>query len=312
MRKKKFSFERYLMHTIIRISVISDQGTVFTNDKLEEAFDQFTQVTRKYTRFDKTSELSQLNNSSNGKAIKVSLELFELIEQALFVAKETDGLFDPTIIDLLEAYGYGAKADFAELNNPKLMQEIKEILLLRKSYKQIKLDREALTVQLAPNQRLDLGGIAKGYAIDLAQQTLIKSFDSFIINAGGDIRANGKKEDGNPWVVALEKAPQFISKEAPKTSWGNIELNDMAIAASGAWSRKIKFFHHLVNPKTGLPVEDTVQVFTLAKNATLADIWATALFMMGKDGISLAVKNNIECCVIDKERHIYKSDDFPF
>jgi thiamine biosynthesis lipoprotein len=306
MHARKYSFERPLMHTIIRISVISDKGTVFTNDRLEIAFQQFADVTEKFTRFKPTSELSKLNNATKGQPFKVSPELFGLIKYSLEVATKTDGLFDPTIIDLLEAYGYGASADFAKLDNPNLIKEIHELLLTRKTYRLIKLDEVNSTVTLAPNQRLDLGGIGKGYAIDLAHDILLKDFDFFIINAGGDIRAHGRKLDGSPWLVALEKAPQFITNST-ETNWRTIELNDMALAASGAWSRRIRFFHHLINPKTGLPVEDTAQVFTIAKTAMEADAWATALFMMGKDGIEVAKENGVDAWIINHKGQINKS-----
>ena len=298
------------MHTIVNITVISDKGTVFTNDALEKAFQAFKDVAQKYTRFNPKSELSQLNNAVKGVAQPVSSVLFKLISEALHVSELTDGLFDPTIIDILEAYGYGVNADFAKLDNPNLVKEINELLLTRKSYKLIKLNATDRSVTLAPNQRLDLGGIAKGYAIDLAHDVLLSNFDSFIINAGGDIRAHGLKEDDQPWIVGLEKAPQFINDKYD-SSWANIELNNLAIASSGAWSRKIKFFHHLINPKTGLPIEETTQVFTIAKTAMQADVWATALFMLGKDGLDLAIANNITCCIIDHKQHIYKTADFP-
>jgi thiamine biosynthesis lipoprotein len=315
MLKRKISQEMPLMSTIINITVISDKPTIFTNDKIDEAFSKFKYVVKKFTRFDKNSDLSKLNENHKSFPYKVDKELFDLIKFSLNLAEITNGQFDPTIIDLLETYGYGEGLDFKELENQKLMEEIQKVVLLRNNFRKIKLNESSLEIQLAKGQKIDLGGLGKGYAIDLAYDLLDKYFDSFLINAGGDIRTKGKNLEDQSWLIALEKEP-IPNTSAHLSSWGNINLSDKALAASGYWYRKIKFFHHLLNPVTGLPVNDTTQVFVISDTALQADAWATALFVVGKDAItSLKTQlkeRNIEVMIVDNKGNTHKTDKFPY
>jgi thiamine biosynthesis lipoprotein len=302
------------MSTIIKITVITDKETVFTNDKIDEAFSKFKYVVNKFTRFDRSSELSKLNNNHKGIPTIIDKEFFNLIKFTLDLAKTTNGQFDPTIIDLLESYGYGDGLNFKELENKKLMEEIQKVVLLRNNFRKIKLNDKTLEIQLAPRQKIDLGGIGKGYAIDLAYALLDKYFDSFLINAGGDIRAKGKNLEDKSWLIALEKEP-IPNTSGQISTWGDLNLNNQALAASGYWYRKIRFFHHLLNPLTGLPVNETTQVFVLANTALLADAWATALFVIGKSAlISLKqdlINEEIEAMIVDNRGIIHTTDRFP-
>lgn len=304
-----------LMSTIIKITVISDKATIFTNDKIDEAFSKFKYVVSKFTRFDKNSDLSKLNSNHKGLPYKINRELFDLIKFSLNIAEITKGQFDPTIIDLLETYGYGEGLNFKELDNKELMNEIQKISLLRNNFKKIKLNESSLEIQLAKRQKIDLGGLGKGYAIDLAYDLLDKYFDSFLINAGGDIRAKGQNLEGNSWLIALEKEP-IPNTSGQISTWGNIDLNNKALAASGYWYRRIKFFHHLLNPITGLPVNETTQVFVLADTALQADAWATALFVVGEDSLesykNLLKEKCIEAMIVDNKGIAYSTAKFPY
>ncbi|MFC1780463.1 FAD:protein FMN transferase [Patescibacteria group bacterium] len=260
--------------------------TEMARDKVHEIFDQgfkqFHFVIEKFSRFDPSSGLSILNNS-RGKEVKVSKELFKLVEFAIDLANKTNGTFDPTIIDFLEAYGYDTKYSFDKLQSKKLIQkEIKQILKKRKSYKDILLYPARSSIKLSKNQKIDLGSIGKGYAIDKAFSKL-KPLKNFIINAGGDIRATGVNKDGKPWPVGL-KVPKVGEIK-------RIRLDNKAICCSGSWARKVKFFHHLINPKTGKPQNDIKAVFVIANNAMKADSWSTALFVMGKTAKEFAKKS---------------------
>jgi thiamine biosynthesis lipoprotein len=262
-------------------------------DKVHEIFDlgfqQFHFVIEKFSRFDTNSELSKLNNS-NGKEVKVSKELFKLVKFSLDLANKTNGAYDPTIIDFLEAYGYDAKYDFEKLQNKKVIQkEIRQLLKSRPSYRDIQLFANRSSLKLAQNQRMDLGSIGKGYAIDKAFSKL-KPLKNFIINAGGDIRANGVYKDDKSWPVGL-KVPTV--GEIKK-----IRLDNKAICCSGSWARKVKFFHHLINPKTGKPQGDVKAVFVLANSAIEADAWATALFVAGKKAKKFIQKYGLKTMIV--------------
>jgi thiamine biosynthesis lipoprotein len=215
----------------------------------------------------------------------------------LSLAEITNGVFDPTIIDLLEAYGYDAGYHFAKLDDPQLNDEVAKLVKSRPSWRDIELDENKLTIKLAPQQRLDLGSVGKGFAIDLAYDVL-NVFESFIINAGGDVRSKGEKNGHEPWTVGLEQHPLPNRPPEPAKVIGTVELRNQALAGSGGWARRVKFFHHLLDPQTGLPRNEISQSFVLAPTALDADAWATVLFLLGQPGLDLLAQQNLEGLII--------------
>ncbi|MEP7103940.1 MAG: FAD:protein FMN transferase [Candidatus Dojkabacteria bacterium] len=269
--------EKNFMNTVITIKVVQKkQATVAILDAIENAFGEFDRIVKQYTRFNEDSELSNLNRNS-GSWVKINQEFFDLIKYMLNLAEETEGCFDPTIIDFLETYGYDKNYDFSKLDNPKLDGLVKNIADSRASFKDIELDEKNLKVKLVKGQRIDLGGVGKGYAIDCAFDQLKNICQDFLIDAGGDIRATGKNEKGEIWKVALKNK---IDDKVGDI--GFIELDDESVASSGSWARKVKQFHHLINPRTGLPENKFTTVYVIAKKAIDADAWGTALFVGGE------------------------------
>ncbi len=278
--KNKIQLDRKFMNTTITIRVIQESGesTVDINNSISDAFGEFDRIVNKYTRFDDSSELSELNRNS-GEWQPVSPEFFRLINMMLDIAEHSNGAYDPTIIDFLETYGYDQNYNFDKLDNPQLQSFIDKIAAERPSWRDIDLDHHNLKVKLAKGQRVDLGGIGKGYAIDKAFDHLDK-FQNVLIDAGGDVRAKGSNESGKPWVVGLFHL-DHPSQE--KQVLGTLSGNELVVAASGSWARKVKQFHHIINPNSGIPVEGVQTVYVTGPNAALADGWATAMFVGGKN-----------------------------
>ena len=297
MQVRKFEQDKVFMNTIIRITLFSDKSTVHTQEKIQKAFRCFDQVVKKYTRFSPKSELSTLNNSG-GKVARVSKELFELIEYMLKLAKMSDGSYDPTIIDLLETYGYDQNSNFEGLDDPKLYDRIQELIKIRPHFSNIVLNKENLTIELARRQRLDLGSVGKGYAIDLAYEELTE-FPAFMINAGGDIRVKGPKPEGRKWEIGLQRTQAPNKGIVSEELIGKVQMNHGSLCGSGGWARKVKFFHHLLNPKTGMPINSISQTFTHATTAMEADAWATILFTLGTDGLKLLEEQGISGMVVE-------------
>lgn len=277
----KIERQREFMKTTITIKVVqNEEKTIGINEAIELAYGEFDRIVKKYTRFDENSELSNLNRKS-GKWVKVSDEFLFLIRYMLDLAKKTNGAFDPTIIDFLEVYGYDKNYDFSKLENPKLDSLVKNIQAKRNSWKAIEINIKDNKVKLAKGQRIDLGGVGKGYAIDKAFEQLERAADNFLIDAGGDIRVKGKSSTQRNWVAGLRAQD---SKKNEPTLVGQLELKSgEALASSGSWARKIKQFHHIINPKTGSPViKDYSTVFVKGPSGIEADAWATALFVNSK------------------------------
>jgi len=289
--------QRIFMNSYVEFSAWTEVYRSKVHAIFDQGFQQFHFVIEKFTRFESDSELSQLNRSEGKKKI-VSRELFNLVQYGLNLAEKTEGYFDPTIIDFLEAYGYGARYQFEKLKRKEyVLQEVQNIARLRSTYKDIALNKSDLSIKLAPKQRIDLGGLGKGYAIDLAYEKL-KGLGNFVINAGGDIRVMGNDRDGTPWFVGLN-VPEL-------DSLGYVQLENKALCCSGAWARKVKFFHHLLNPKTGKPQDDVHAVFVISDDAMSADSWATALFAMGKKAPEYIEKYELCALLVYKNEKVEK------
>jgi thiamine biosynthesis lipoprotein len=299
------SHQKNFMNTTITIKVVkTDESTILIQDRIEEAFGEFDRIVKKYTRFNEDSELSNLNRMS-GSWVQVSDEFLYLIEFMVSVAHKSNGSFDPTIIDFLEIYGYDKNYDFTKLDNPELDKLVEKIRKERPSWQEIEIDKKNRKVKLAKGQRIDLGGVGKGYAIDCAFEIMAGTgqcpvrtnppfnsplykrgeggISNFLIDAGGDIRTNGLNEKKEEWKVGL-KTKKESGEEVVR---GYIELESgQSLASSGSWARRVKQFHHLINPKTGRPKEAKYStVYVLAPTGIEADAWATALFVSGDSQI---------------------------
>lgn len=277
--------QKEFMKTTITFKVVQDkEKTVDILNAMEEGFGEFDRIVKTYTRFEDTSELSNLNRQPE-RWINISEEFCYLIDYMLTLAEKTDGAFDPTVIDFLETYGYDKNYDFSKSEKPELDSLVQKLVNERPSFRDIELDKKNLKVKLAKNQKLDLGGIGKGYAIDCAYNKLNK-FDNFLIDGGGDIRAKGKNDKKELWLVDL-----LGFRNDKKEVVGQVKLDNESIAGSGSWARKFKQFHHLINPKTGKPQNKYSTVFVQAPTSIESDSWATALFVGGEPIANLMPKN---------------------
>lgn len=309
MHTRKIEQQEVFMNTIINIQLFSDRSTIYSQEKIRNAFGYFAKVVEKYTRFDPKSELSLLNNSG-GEPHKVTKEFYDLIEYMLKLSNLTDGSYDPTIIDLLETYGYKSTYDFESLDDPELLNKITTLVKVRAKPSEIVLSPKDLSVQLGKRQRLDLGSIGKGYAVDLAFDEL-KEFSAVMINAGGDIRVKGPKPDGQAWRVGLYYG-QLPNKELhQESSLGTIDLMDGSVSGSGGWARKVKFFHHLLNPRTGIPINEISQTYVLAPSALESDAWSTVLFTLGDKGLTLLESNGYQGLVVLSDGKVSTTKNFP-
>jgi thiamine biosynthesis lipoprotein len=148
---------------------------------------------------------------------------------------------------------------------------------------------------------VDLGGIAKGYAVDKAFERLRGlGYKNLIINAGGDLRAGGSKSD-QPWTIGIQH-PRESQRIMAKVS-----ISDEAIATSGDYEKFFthqgKRYHHILNPKDGFPADGCQSVTIIGKDGMTTDGLATAVFVLGPEkGYALCQKlEGVECLIVDKE-----------
>jgi thiamine biosynthesis lipoprotein len=216
---------------------------------------------RLLSRFDPDSELSRLNERGT---MVVGLELLELVELALAARERTRGSFDPTVHDALVAAGYDRT--FAQLPERSAAPPLAPAGCAG----DVRVHRETSTIELEPGIRLDLGGIAKGYAADRAT-AILAGAGPCLVDAGGDIALQGRA-----WPVGVETASGTLT----------LELGEGGLATSGRdrrrWTRGGEEQHHLIDPAAGRPAEsDLLRVTVAAASAAEAEVHAKALFLAG-------------------------------
>jgi thiamine biosynthesis lipoprotein len=248
------------------------------------------------------SEIDRINEAAGREAVSVSASTFAVIESALHYAGLTGGAFDPTVGGLVRLWDI--RTDRQAVPADETIQE----LLPAVGYGGISLDNERETVALLDGTTaLDLGAIAKGYAADIAADTLRESgVRTAIIDFGGNILALGTKPDGSPWRVGvqdpLERRGSFL---------GIIETTASAIVTSGTYERFFEVdgvrYHHILDPSTGRPARTGLLSATIvADRAIDADALSTGLFVMGETaGLALAESlPGVEALFVTQDRRI--------
>ena len=247
---------------------------------LQEAEAIFAGAERRLTRFDAASELSQLN-ARPGIWVPVSEMMWQVTTQALFMARETGGLFDPTQLTALEAAGY--TRSFEQLAAVGGVDGKETAVSRFGQWEMVRLDADWRAVQLPPGVKLDLGGIAKGY---IAQQVVdfLSDWGPCLVDAGGDLTAGQAPASLTGWPVAI--ATPLASPDENREELFRLWLVEGTMATSGIdyrrWQRNGRIAHHLIDPRTGLPAEtDMLTATVLAKTAVRAEAWATAALVAG-------------------------------
>ena len=235
------------------------------------ALDRMEEIDKKFNFLNPRSPLYDFNF----KNVPISdPEIIELIRIAQSISEQSEGTFDITIQPLLELWGFYGES-------PDLPQEKAIDNCLRKiGYRNLVLkDRQLESRQLGIH--IDLGGIAKGYAINEALKVLKEAgIDSALIDAGGDIYVTGKIK-GEYWNIGI-KNPRAAG------DIGVVQVSNLAVVTSGDYERffirdGVKYCH-ILDPKTGYPARGLVSVTVISSDPILADAWATALFVLGTDG----------------------------
>ena len=258
------------------------------------AFAEIQRIENLLSKYNPRSEVSQLNKL--GK-LKVSPEAFYIIKKAIEFWRLSDGAFDITVAPLADLWGFTDK----KYKLPK-DQKIRNVLNLIGSDKIILQDKDNVVKFRIPGIKIDLGAIAKGYAVDCAVKKLKEAgINSCLINAGGQIYCLGDNF-GTPWKVAI-KNPRG------KTVIGYLKLKDKAVATSGDYEQYFfknnKRYSHILNPKTGYPADSgIVSVTVVAQDGLTSDALATAIFVLGKAKGQALVKRfpDIEVKIIEKKQ----------
>ncbi len=240
-------------------------------------------VDKRLTRFQEDSELCRLNRAA-GRWQPVSPLLFTAMQAALAAAKASSGWFDPTLLPQLETLGYDR--DFSRVAHTPAEDGAGGELATAPGgrWRGIQLDAQRKRILLPEGTRLDLGGIAKGWAADVALRGCLRAFPNVIVNVGGDLRLRGERGPGEPWAVGI-RDPQYDHLPDPSPNIAVISFHQGGLATSGAtsrwWYHGGQRQHHLLDPRTGRPVhlwmQPDQQMADTARDAGQLIATATAL-----------------------------------
>lgn len=255
------------MDTVMTLTAYGPNG----QEAVEEAARELWRLDALWSVGNPNSEISRLNAQGQGGA---SEDTLALLERAQALSRETNGLFDPTVYPLVELWGF--PTDHPHVPGPA---DIANLLPLVDS-QQMTLTGEG--VVLGPGQKLDLGGIAKGFAsarvMDIFRTCGVTSG---MVYLGGNVQTLGSRPDGSAWRVALR------DPEGDARSYlGVLSVSDKAVITSGGYER---FFEengqryiHILDPRTGYPAQSDLQSATvISADGVLADALSTALYIMG-------------------------------
>ncbi len=295
---------RIIMGTNVEIMISSGEPSLGVL-ALKKAFQEIEKIDRLMSTYRSDSEVSELNRQAGQKACRVSAETLTVIERAIYFSHLSGGAFDITIAPLVRLWNFRSQTVPAPEDIKKALKKV--------GYQKIKINRALAEVYLSePGMAIDLGAIAKGYAVDQACALLRqKGLTNYLVNAGGDLRSQGTKERGHPWIIGI-KHPRL--KEA---LIAKIHLTGAALATSGDYE---KFFikngeryHHLLHPLTGQPARQCQSVTVMAPSAMDADALATTVFILGPEqGLALIDKlPDVHALIIDQRGRVLLSPNWP-
>jgi thiamine biosynthesis lipoprotein len=289
-----FKYHQVLMGTVVEITLVSESEEEAKKMALQ-AFQEIKRIEGLMSPWIESSDISQINRSGGKGWRKVSPETMEVIKTAQKIAELSEGGFDVTIGPLVELWRRARQKGIPPSN-----QEVKRTLNLV-NFKELSVDPGRGVYLKKEEMSVDLGGIAKGYAVDKAFE-LLKNHGckNLIVNAGGDLRAGGTKFD-QPWTIGIQH-PRESQKNMARVS-----ISDEAIATSGDYEKFFihqgKRYHHILNPKDGFPTDGCQSVTIIGKDGMMTDALATTAFVLGPEkGYALCQKlEGVECLIVDRE-----------
>ncbi len=255
-------------------------------------------VNAQMSNWDDESEISRFNAAKAGDRVAVSHDFHHVMQAAADVNTASDGRFDVTAGALFDLWGFGARQTPGEMPTDN---KIAEAMGCCGQQQSLELQKGAL-VKLNNGAQIYLSSIAKGFGVDLVAKALAAhGITDYMVEIGGDLVTAGKNPEGQPWQIGIE-TPQSFDRGVMQV----VGLSNMGMATSGDYRNFFEVdgqrYSHMIDPTTGRPVtHNTASVTVLTDNAMLADAWATALLVLGRErGLELA--NNLDLAALFVER----------
>jgi FAD:protein FMN transferase len=299
----KITYRHQVMGTVVSLVQASadEEGAALA---ARAVFDELDRIDRLMSSWRDDSDVSRINAAAPGQWVVIDAEVFTVIAAATAVARKTGGAFDITVGSYKGLWKFDEDRD-GTIPEPAAVEARRPLV----NWRHVGLDKKRRAVRLKKKgQRITLGGIAKGYAVDRAIAILRdRGVANFILQAGGDLYAGGKKADG-PWTVGIRDP-----RGGRRDPFAVTALEDRTFSTSGDYERAViqggVRYHHILDPATGRPAVRSRSVTVLAESAMVADMWSTALFVMGADrGLKLVDRTpEIEAVFVDAANEVRAS-----
>lgn len=299
--KQIVHFDKPLMGTNVHFTVWAED-TSFVHQAMQKAWASMHQVEILMTTYDHPdwppSDVRRINAHAGEHPVVIDAQTFDVLQRAQQVAMLSDGLFDVTIGALDPLWNFDDPNAFVQPPTQQAIFRHRNLV----NFRDLILDPKAHTAFLRRrHMAINLGGIAKGYAVDQAVNVLKDhGLCHAIVQAGGDTFAAGG-HDHAPWRLAIRDPRGILAED----TCGVLQLQDKAASTAGDYERKHEsdagFFHHILDPRTGRPGEKSRSVTIIAPNAWLADALDDVVFLMGPEQglVWLQRFSDTEAIVID-------------
>lgn len=289
--ERRFTQIRYIMGTLCEVTVFAaDEESA--DKSIRAAFDELQRLDLLMSNYREDSELSRVNREAGKCAVEADPELLSVINLSLKYSRLSGGAFDITAGPLMRAWGF--------FGSDKMVPSDEELSRAKAAvgYQKVKVDTASQTIEFStPEVELDLGAIGKGYAVDKAIDVLKKSgISRAVVNAGGNLCVIGE--------LPVEESSVGIQHPRKDGLLATIRLKDMAVASSGDYEKFFvadgKRYSHIMDPRTGKPVAETVATTVVSITAVEADALSTAVYVLGpRDGVRLVESlPGAECLIV--------------
>jgi thiamine biosynthesis lipoprotein len=270
----------------------------------EAVIAEFQRIDRLMTSWLDDSDVSSINAAAGVRAVPVSAEVLRVIQTSLDISRKSRGAFDITVGAFRGLWKFDQDID----GTIPTEKEVRKRLPLV-DYRNVLVNDKRGTVKLRrKGMRITLGGIAKGYAVDRAVSILRKrGMNDFILQAGGDLFASGRRGD-RAWRVGIRDP-----RGARDAIFALAEIENATFSTSGDYERAVVKdgvrYHHILDPSTGYPVKKSRSVTVMAGDALTADVWSTALFVLGvQEGMKIVEQmKDVEAVFVDSNNEIHVS-----
>lgn len=296
---------KFLLGTLIEGKIVVSDIS-FGKKVLYKAFKEIERIDSLYSLQNPKSLLNYVNSNAHKESIPLDSDSFKLFERAIFYSQKYEGLFDITIGKLTELWGFNSNREI-KIPDSTIIKEYMDFV----NYRDIELDNKNQTIRFKKKETLlDLGGIAKGYAVDRAAKIVQSSgIKDFFIDAGGDLFVSGSNSQGQNWNIGI-KHPR-----KPNDYIASFRATDIGIATSGDYERfaiiEGQRYHHILDPRNGFPGNKSQSVTVLLPNVEEATVLAKYIFLVGIDLFRKhKLANDVPYLVVDSNGTIHYNDLF--